>query len=129
MTKPIIPVPADELMLTTHLLFCNCSLWPEFPECLSHRKVADMICVHCAQQCELNTNPKVCCKLEVDSFCGDRDKLGSLRGCQLCLTTFSAVSCCCCEESMVRSCGFPKTCCKCAAQQLCVDCRMALPPD
>eukprot|EP00906_Rhabdomonas_costata_P014873 RCo021337 len=127
--KPVTPPPTDELLVTTHFLFCNCSIWPEFPECLSCRQIQGVLCCFQAQECGMVFDFKVCCKSEGKSFCLDLAQLQPLKECLLCASAFSGRSCCICEGGAESACGFPKTCCKCAVQEFCIDCRAALPPD
>ena len=129
MPKPVNPPPTGELLLTTHCLFCNCSIWPKLPDLISFRQVAGVLCCHNAQQCGLTLDFKVCCQTDAHNFCLDKTLLKSLTDWLLCASSSSGICCCCCEGGAESACGFPKTCCKCALQELCIDCRAALPPD
>jgi len=129
MGKAVVPPPGGQLKLTTHFLLCTCSLWPQFPQCISCREIGSCLCCNVGQECGLITDFKVCCRMSHQGFCCDRDKLMPLTSCTLCAASMDCVQYCCCEGAAENSCTFPKTCCKCAEQCLCIDCRAALPPD
>jgi hypothetical protein len=137
-TDNIIPPANSELRCHTWCCCQNLSFWFNCPSCIGCQILGSSLCCSSGNTCRIADDCYACYHNTTNCFqcnfkaCKELDRNGQEKGCTRapwCKSACFNLCCFCLLCKCDNDCGFPRTCCKCASQQCCFDCRCAFPCD